>query len=130
MSILIVLYFIAIIMQDKIVKSSDVKLFVIDVCIFIIVSYSLMLWQALFEIIWDSRIAIIVNLAIPVFHLYIGDIIFTYNGNQYLNLLFYTNLSLSLRRELLDITTPIIFFVLFEICFVQIILIHCILTTL
>lgn len=121
--VIMTIYTIGLIIIEKNPLKSDIPVIMTDMGIFALVSFSIMLWQALFEIIWDSRSAIIISLGIVMIHLFAGDMIFINEGNKYLNLLFNANSAIVFRREMLGIDIWIVIFALITSCIVQIILI-------
>lgn len=93
-----------------------------SIMLFGIVSLSVMLWQAIFELVWDSRIAIIITLTLFIVHIYVGDMMNTYGGNKYWNLLFYSNFGMAIRSQQIDISEYIMFLWVALICVLQIFL--------
>lgn len=98
--------------------------FIFEIGMFYIVSLSLTLWQSIFEVIFDSRIAILVVMGIIGIHIYAGDFIASYNGSKYLNLVFYCNLALATRTESLAISKELMIAVMVIICIIQAILLN------
>lgn len=98
--------------------------FIFEIGMFYIVSLSLTLWQSIFEIIFDSRIAILVVMSIIGIHIYAGDFIALHNGSKYLNLVFYCNLALAIRTESLGISKILMMAVMVIICIIQTILLN------
>jgi hypothetical protein len=94
------------------------------IVLFFLVAFSLVLWQSLFEILFDSRIAILLTMSIICFHICIGDMYMLVDKNKYVNMFFYSNLGLGLRNEELHIDNIIMLIFLISICIGQIILIE------
>ena len=92
---------------------------IFEMAMFYIVSLSLTLWQSFFEIIFDSRMAILVVMGIIGVHIYAGDFISLHNGSKYLNLIFYCNLALATRTESLIISKGLMMVVMGIICIIQ-----------
>lgn len=90
-----------------------------SIMLFGIVSFSVMMWQAIFELIWDSRIGIILTLTLFVAHIYAGDMMNMYGGNKYWNLLFYSNFGIAIRSQQIDISEYIMFIWVAFICVLQ-----------
>lgn len=95
-----------------------------SVLLFGIVSLSVLLWQAVFELIWDSRVAIIITLTIVITHIYGGDMLDRYDGNKYLNFLCYSNFGLAVRSQQIDISKYVMFISVAILCVVQMFLLY------
>lgn len=95
-----------------------------NIVLFGVVGFSLLLWQSFFEILWDSRIALLGTFSIICIHLCAGDIVYLNKGNELWNLLFYSNLALSARTEILSIEKIWMFLVILGVCVVQIFLLN------
>ncbi|MDO5409469.1 MAG: DUF2705 family protein [Lachnospiraceae bacterium] len=95
-----------------------------DIGLFYIVAFSIVLWQSIFEIVFDSRIGILLTMSIIGIHIYAGDFIAAHDGNTYLNLVFYSNLALTARTDRLSISKSWMFVVVVSICVIQMILMN------
>ena len=90
----------------------DIIGFTIDILLFYLVSLSIVLWQAFFEILFDSRIGVLITMSIICVHICVGDVIMLLKKSQYLLYFFYTNFALVARREELYIDKVVMFFII------------------
>lgn len=104
---------------DNRIKKEDI----VAVCIFMLITLSLMLWQSLFEIIWDGRIAVLLTIGLAFMHLWMGDMIKLYKINENWFMLFYTNMGLTLRAEEIELPVLYRFLSLAAMCTLQIVLV-------
>lgn len=98
--------------------------FILYAFVFFLVSFSLVLWQSLFEIVFDSRIAILIVMSIIGVHLYVGDFLALHKGNPYLYLFVYSNLALVGRSQNLTLSKGVIIITVGIICIIQIVLLN------
>ena len=86
----------------KAVKT-DITQFIYYVVIFYLVCLNLSLWEAIFEIIFDARIAIVIEMVILMLHIFAGEMIYAYEKSRYLYLLCYTNIAMTIRNEMINL---------------------------
>lgn len=98
----------------------EIKEFICSILLFSIVNFSLLLWQSFFEIMFDSRIAILFVMSFICLHLALGDIFARYGVNPYWNLLCYSNLALVVRRKSLGLYNGVILLTVGLLCVGQI----------
>ena len=101
------------------INTSD---YMMKVLLFYLVSLSLVLWQALFEIIFDSRGAIFITLSLICIHISAGDVVMLYKKSHKLFYLFYTNFAFAKRNEEIHIRDIHMLLAVLIICIIQIIL--------
>lgn len=94
------------------------------VMLLVLVSFSLMMWQSIFEIIWDGRIAAVAVLAVVLVHMYVGDTINYYGYNKYLHIIGYGGFAITARSEKIGINPYIMIGIMIVICVVQIIILR------
>lgn len=119
-----ILFIAAALFHGEKTSSFSIKEFAIYAFLFYLVSLSLVLWQALFEIMFDSRIAILIVMSIIGLHLYIGDFLYLHKGNSYLYLLVYSNLALVARSQSLTLSKGMISIIVGIICIIQVVLMN------
>lgn len=105
---------------DGRIKKEDIP----AVCIFMLITLSLMLWQSLFEIIWDGRIALLLTVGLAFVHLWVGDMIKLYKMNENWFMVFYTNMGLTLRAEEIKLSVAYRIISLIVICALQMLLLN------
>lgn len=96
----------------------------VDILLFCMVMYSLLLWQSIIEIIADERIAIGMVLSFVILNFFVGNMVFTYKLAEELNLIFYVNLYATLRTDNMELDESVMVFVLLLICILQMILLR------
>ena len=91
---------------------SDIRQFIYYIMVFYMVCLNLALWEAIFEIIFDARIAIMIEMVILVFHIFLGDLIYTCGKSKYLYLLCYSNLAMTGRSNKIALSKIVVLGVL------------------
>lgn len=103
-TILIIGTFIITLKIKKVSYDSSIgKQELIKIGIFALIILNIVLWQSLFEIIWDGRIAVILVLGIVIIHLWMGDMIYDNEINSKWYMLFNVNYGVMLREEQISI---------------------------
>lgn len=89
--------------------------------IFGLTVFSLMLWQALIEIVWDGRAAFLVLLGFVLLQLSSGDRIIRMHLNQDYFYACYINMSLTIREAQIELALRKEIIYIFAVCFMQIV---------
>lgn len=91
-----------------------------EIVLFMLVCISLLLWQSIFELIFDARFAIGMILLFVLFNLYLGDVIFIGELDEKWQLIAYVNLGMMARSSTLQINDIIAYLEVMMICVLQI----------
>ena len=124
MGIIVLTYIITLKIKEVSYDSRIKKEDIVTICIFMIIMLSLMLWQSLFEIIWDGRIAVLLTIGLTFVHLWMGDMIKLYEINENWFMVFYTNMGLTLRAEEIELSAVHCILSLLAMCTLQIVLVN------
>ena len=109
---MIVIYFLEAKVLHMKETESDIRQFIYYIMVFYMVCLNLALWEAIFEIIFDARIAIMIEMVILVFHIFLGDLIYTCGKSKYLYLLCYSNLAMTGRSNKIALSKIVVLGVL------------------
>lgn len=109
--VLLIYFLCAGIFGMKAVKT-DMAQFIYYVVVFYMVCLNLSLWEALFEIIFDARIAIVIEMVILMLHIFAGEMIYIYGRSRYFYLLCYTNIAMTDRIKIINLPKTVVITVL------------------
>lgn len=123
-SVLYVSFLIECFMMGCKISNVNIGELFVKIILFIFVMYSIMLWQSLFEVIWDERIAIGAVLCFVIIQIVAGNMVYINRMNENLNLLLYVNLYATLRTDCMRISVGAMMRVLACICVLQSWLLH------
>lgn len=100
--VLLIYFLYAGILKMKVVRT-DIIQFVHYVIIFYLVCLNLSMLEALFEIVFDSKIAIVMEMMLLTLHIFAGEMIYAYQKSRYFYLLCYTNIAMVVRSRVINL---------------------------
>lgn len=106
------IYFLWTLLLKQEAVKQDITQFIYYIVVFYLVCLNLSLWEAMFEIIFDARIAIVIEMMLLVIHIFAGEMIYAYEKSRYLYLLCYTNIAMTIRNEIINLPKTVVITVL------------------
>lgn len=106
------IYFLWTLLLKQEAVKQDITQFIYYIVVFYLVCLNLSLWEAMFEIIFDARIAIVIEMMLLVIHIFAGEMIHAYEKSRYLYLLCYTNIAMTIRNEIINLPKTVVITVL------------------
>lgn len=106
------IYFLWTLLLKQEAVKQDITQFIYYIVVFYLVCLNLSLWESMFEIIFDARIAIVIEMMLLVIHIFAGEMIYAYEKSRYLYLLCYTNIAMTIRNEIINLPKTVVITVL------------------